>query len=225
MAELTFESMAKDIKDTKVLVANFIADHKRDEGDPKTEQEKEAKKAQDEKEEDEKKEATKRAARIAAVKKAMEEPDDEKKDAAIRKAMDDDHPKDHTAMDEEEKKKEAKKAMDEKEEKEHVASILEDKKQDYIKKILTANSIMNPTGMKAVEARLKTASFTEIKKEWTILQPGFEGAVQQSTPQEKFVPYFANITPTDIDGSTLTAASSDAEFAKFSTKELLEMSR
>ncbi len=225
MPELTFESMAKDIKDTKVLVANFIADHKRDEGDPKTEQEKEAKRAQDEKEDDEKKEATKRASRIAAVKKAMEEPDDEKKDAAIRKAMDDDHPKDHTAQDDEDDKKEAKKAQDDKEEKEHVASIIADSRKDYISKILTANSIMNPSGLKKIEAGLKTASFTEIKKTWAILQPAFEGAVAQSTPQEKFVPYFANITPTDIDSSTLTAASSDAEFAKFSTKELLEMSR
>lgn len=226
MPELTFETMAKDIKDTKLLVANFIADHNRDEGNPKTEQEKEAKKAQQEKEDTEKKEeASKRASRIAAVKKAMEEPDDEKKDAAIRKAMDDGEKKDHTAQDEEEKKKEAKRAQDDKEEKEHVASIIADSRKDFISKILTANSIMNPTGLKSVEARLKTASFTDIKKEWAILQPGFEGAVQQTPHQEKFVPYFANITPTDIDSSTLTAASSDSEFAKFSTKELLEMSR
>jgi hypothetical protein len=195
-----------------------MADHTEEEKNNK-----DAKKAQDDKDEEEKKEA-KRASRIAAIKKAMEEPTDEKKDAAIKKAMDDDHPKDHTANDDEDDKKEAKTA-EEKEEKEHVASIIADAKKDYISKILTANTIMNPTGLKTVEARLKTASFSEIKKEWSVLQPAFEGATQKVTPQEKFVPYFANITPQDIDNTTLTASSPDSDFAKFSTKELLEMSR
>jgi len=222
--ELTLEDVMKKVTESNLKIASFIADHERDEGDPKTEQEKEAKKAQQEKEDTEKKEeASKRASRIAAVKKAMEEPDDEKKEAAIRKAMDDDHPKDHTAMDEEHKK-EAKKAMEkEKEEKEHVASIISDARKDLINKILTANSIMNPNGLKEIEAGLKTASFSEIKKTWKILQPAFEGAVQQPTQQEKFVPYFANITPADIDNTTLTAASPDSEFSKFTTKELTEL--
>jgi len=217
--ELTLETLGKNIADINVKLASFMADHTEEE-----QKKKEAKKAQNDKEhkeEEEKKEA-KRAARIAAVKKAMEEPDDEKKDAALKKAMNYDDKDNHTAMDEDKHKKEA---MEEKEDKEHMASIIEDKRQDYIKKILTANSIMNPTAIKAVESRLKTASLTEIKKEWTILQPAFEGAVQQATPQEKFVPYFANITPTDIDNTTLTAASPDSDFAKFTTQELLEMSR
>jgi hypothetical protein len=217
--ELTLETLAKNISDINVKLGSFMADHTEEEKNNK-----DAKKAQDDKDEEEKKEA-KRASRIAAIKKAMEEPTDEKKDAAIRKAMDDDHPKDHTAQDDEDKDKKEAKTAEEKEEKEHVASIIADAKKDYISKILTANTIMNPTGLKTVEARLKTASFSEIKKEWSVLQPAFEGATQQVTPQEKFVPYFANITPQDIDANTLTAASPDSDFAKFSTKELLEMSR
>lgn len=208
--ELTLETLGKNIADINVKLASFMADHTEEEKEKK-----EAKTAQDDKEDEEKKEAKK----TAALKKAMEEKDPKERDAAIKKAMDEheDAPKTE--------KKDEKTAQDDKEEKEHVASIISDARKDYVTKILTANSIMNPTGQKEVEARLKKASFTEIKKEWAIWQPAFEGATQQPTPQEKFVPYFANITPADIDNTTLTAASPDSEFAKFTTKELLEMSR
>lgn len=219
--ELTLETLAKNVDDIKLMLGNYKSND--DEEKKKEAALKKAMEEKHDKEEEEKKEA-RRASKTAALKKAMDEPDDEKRDAAIKKAMDYDDKDNHTAMHEDDPKTE-KKAMEEKEEKEHVASIILDARNDYITKILTANSIMNPNGLKEIEAGLKTASFTEIKKTWAILQPAFEGAVQQTTPQEKFVPYFANITPQDIDNTTLTAASPDSEFAKFTTKELLEMSR
>jgi len=216
--EYTLETLAQNIADINVKLGSYKSDHL------EHEKQKEAKKAQEEKEEEEKKEA-KRAARIAAVKKAMEEDDDEKKDAALKKAMEDhDEPTKHDNPSE----KNAKKAQEEeeKEKDEHVASIISDARKDFINKILTANSISNPTKLPEIEARLKKASFSDVKKEWSILAPMFEGATSQtSPPQEKFVPYFANITPQDVDASTLTASSPASEFSKFTTKELQEMNR
>jgi len=217
--ELTLETLAKNIADINVKLGSFKADHTEEK-----QKKKEAKKAQEKKEEEEHKEA-KRASRTAALKIAMDEKDDEKRDAAIRKAMEDDEHKNHSAQNNDDEKKNHEAQEKEDEEKEHVASIIEDQRQDYITKILTANSIMNPNGLKEIKEGLKTASLTEVKKTWKILQPAFEGAVAQPIQQEKFVPFFANVTPSDIDGSTLTASSPDSEFAKFTTKELLEMSR
>jgi hypothetical protein len=141
----------------------------------------------------------------------MEEEDKDKRDAAIRKAMDDDtNPKEAT---DEEKEKEA-----------QIASIIDDKKQDYIKQILTANKLINPQGLKAVEERVKSASISDLKKELEIVKP-FIATTTTETKPESFVGYYANITPQDTDNETLTASSPDSEFNKFTTKELLEMSQ
>jgi len=220
MAEqITLEGLAKKLDDVSKFMTVYKADHETDE----KEKDAAAKKAQDEKEENDKKEAKRAASYRSALKKAMDEDDDKKMESAVKKAMedhcpnkkeamDDDHPKDHTAMDEEDKEHKA-----------HVASIIEDKKQDYIKKILTANTIFNPTNLKAIEARLKKASITKVKEEWSVLAPAFEGAVEQRPPQQKFVPFYANAGQTDAD--QLNASSPDSEFAKLSTKEITEMYR
>lgn len=181
----------------------------------------EAKVAQDDKKEDEKMEA-KRAARDAAIKKAMEEPDTEKKEAMIKKAMDE---YDHDKKEAFGKPDEHEKTAQEKEKDEHVASILENDRQSMINQILTANRIINPASVQIIEARLKTASITDVKKELEIVKPFIAGVEQTpvTTPQEKFIPYFANITPADVDASQLNASSPDSEFNKISTKELLEM--
>ena len=200
MQDLTFESLAKDIKDVKVLVASFTAQHE-DEDKKKLE----AKKAQDDKQEEEKKEA-----KTAAMKKAMDEKDEDKRDAAMKKAMDMDDKEHKEATSDEDKEKEA-----------QVASIIADKKQEFIQKILTANSIANPNNLKEIETRLKSASINEVKKEWSILAPMFEGAVKQQPTQQKFVPFYANID--SIDDSQLNASSPDSDFNKISTKDLLEM--
>lgn len=179
----------------------------------------EAKVAQEDKSEDEKKEA-KRAARDAAIKKAMEEPDTEKRDAAIKKAEEDykndtkegfGKPDEHKATDEE-KEKEA-----------QIASIIDEKKNTMIKQILSANTIINPNGLKDVQARLKTASITKVEQEWNIIKP-FIAGVETTTPakQEPVIPYFANITPTDVDANQLSASSPASEFNKISTKDLLD---
>jgi len=217
--ELSLENLQKDLSEIKTLVAGIkIADHE-------TEEEKRdaAKKAMDEKHEEEKKEA-KKAARTAAMKKAMDEPDEEKRDAAMRKAMDEDPEKKHEGMDDHETPKE-KEAMEE-EKKEHdaqIASIINDKKTSLINQILTANRIINPAGLKEIEARLKKASITDIQKEYDIVKP-FIAGVETTTPipQQAPIPFFANITPADIDANALTAASPASDFAKLSTKELLE---
>ena len=215
--ELTFEKLVKDITDLKTLVGStFSADH-----DEKEKEKEAAKKlAQEDKEKEEKKEARKANKKTASLKKAMEMDDDKERDAAIRKAMEE-HPTDDKTdpkeathkSDEDEKKDEEHKA--------HIASIIEDSRQDYITKILTANKIMNPLHVKEVEERIKTANITELKKEWNILAPAFEGSVPTNTATPKFVPYFANAA-TQTDNSQLNANSPDSEFSKFSTQELLE---
>ncbi len=230
-AELSLESLGKDLIEIKTLVAGIkVGMHETEED--KEASKKAAKKAMDEEHEKEKMEA-KKASRTAAMKKAMEEPIDEKRDAAMRKAMDEDHKehdammndhdkhKDHSAMHDEKDHK----AMDEKKEKDaQIASIIQDKKNSIIAKILTANTIMNPTAVKAVEKRLKEASIVDVEKEWNILKPAFEGSVAQTTQPEKVIPFYANITA-DIDENQLNASSPDSDFAKLSTKELLEVSQ
>ena len=67
---LTFESLAKDIKDVKVLVSSFTAQHE-DEDKEKEGKKAAMKKAEEEKQEEEKKEAKK----ASALKKAMDEKD------------------------------------------------------------------------------------------------------------------------------------------------------
>ena len=230
-AELTLESLGKELHDIKVLVA-AKADNEETPDEKKArvaEEEKdmkehEAKVAMEDKKEDEKMEA-KRATRDAAIKRAMEEPDTEKKDAAIKKAMEDyDHEKKEAFGKPDDKHE----AMDDEHKKEHeaqIASIINDKKNSLINQILTANRIINPTDVKSIEARLKTASITDIEKEWKIVKPFVAGteSTPSTVPPEKFIPFYANITPADVDASQLNASSPDSEFSKLSTKELLEM--
>ena len=214
--ELTLETLAKDITDLKTLAAGIKVGMEEDD-----KKKLEAKKAEDEKMEDEKKEA-KKASRTAALKLAMEEKDEEKRDAAIKLAMEDDeHKADHEEHD---KNMDKHNATDEEKEKDaQIASIILDKKNSLIAQILTANRLINPTGLEAIEARLKKASITEIQNEYNIVKPFIAGAEPTvQTPQQKIIPFFANITPKDIDNSTLTASSPDSDFAKLSTQELLE---
>lgn len=215
--ELSLEQMAEAIQKMSVTANSmdkFLAmneDHK--------DKDMSAKKAMEEKHEEEKMEA-KKAKYNAAIKSAMEEDDHDKKEAMVKSAMDELHDK-HDANHEQAPIDE-KKAMEEKEKDAQIASIINDKKQQIIAKILTANTFMNPTGLKEVEARLKSASILDVEKEWNILAPAFEGAVAQPVQDtQKFIPYYANITPTDVDSSTLSASSSDSEFSKLSTAELL----
>jgi hypothetical protein len=204
MSELTFESLAKDIQETKSMIKTYVAQHEEEDKD-KEGKKAAMKKAEEEKQEEEKKEAKK----TAALKKAMEEEDHEKRDAAIRKAMDDDHPKDHTATDED-KEKDA-----------QIASIINSKKNEFITKILQANTIVNPTKLKEIDARLQKASIAEVEKEWNTLAPFVASAPTQQPTQQKFVPFYANID--QVDESQLNANSPDSDFSKLSTKDLLEM--
>ena len=221
-AELTLETLAASIKDINVLVGSIKKGM--DDNEHDKEHEKEAKKAQDEKEEKEKMEA-KKAKYSAALKLAMDEDDHDKKEAMIKQAQEDLHKEDHEANhDNHDKNMDKHEATEEEKEKDaQIASIINEKKKEIITKILTANSIMNPNALKEVEERLKKASITDVEKEWNILKPAFEGSVAQPTQNtQKFIGYYANVSPADIDASTLTAASPDSEFTKLSTKELLE---
>jgi hypothetical protein len=189
---------------------------------------------------DKKHEEARKAKRTAALKKAMEEPDDEKRDAAIRKAMEEDDDDKHkesskkgTVMDEHDH--ENHKGMTEDEKKDHdaaVASVIEKERTELTAKILQANRLMDPTSVKAVEERIKSASITELQTEWKTIEP-FVGSMMQTTPnptqtQQPTIPFFMagmNIMgdPTQFDKSQLNANSPTSEFAKLSTKELMEM--
>jgi hypothetical protein len=207
MSELTFESLAKDIQETKSMIKTYVAQHEEEDKD-KEGKKAAMKKAEEEKQEEEKKEAKK----TAALKKAMDEDDPDKRDAAIRKAMDED----------EEDKKEGKKASDEDKEKDaQIASIINSKKNEFITKILQANTIVNPTKLKEIDARLQKASIAEVEKEWNTLAPFVASAPTQQPTQQKFVPFYANID--QVDESQLNANSPDSDFSKLSTKDLLEM--
>lgn len=176
-----------------------------------------AKKAEDEKKEDEKKEA-KKASLNAAIKAAAEEEDPEKKAAILKAAMEDDDKKEAFG-----KPKHAESDED-KEKSAQIAAIIKEKKDSLISQILSANRIFNPTGVAEVEARLKTASITDIQKEHDMIKPFIAGIPTQTTAtQQPFVPFYANITPADVDKNQLTASSPDSEFSKLSTKELMEM--
>jgi hypothetical protein len=213
-AELTLESLTKELQDVKTLVAGIKVGSEEDE-----KKKLEAKKAEEEKKEEEKKEA-KKASRTAALKQAMEEKDDEKRDAAIRKAMSDDtDEKKHEAFG----KPDEEKTAEEKEKDEHVASIIEKDRQTYINKILTAATITNPQNVKEIEAVVKSASITKLK-EMALMTPDFEASVKPTMQEEKFIPYFAS-TQTDTDNEMLTASNPPSDFTKFSTKELLEMNQ
>lgn len=220
--EFTLESLAKDITDLKTVAAAIKVGQEEDEH-----KKMEAKKAEDEKKEEEKMEA-KKAKYNSAIKAAMEEDDHDKKEAMVKRAMDELHDKEHKGEHEPAPKDEktAQEKENDKEKDAQIASIINDKKNEFIAKILTANSIMNPTAVKEVEARLKKAGISEVEKEWNILRPAFEGSTARPvTTQEKFIPFYANITPADVDANQLSASSPDSDFAKLSTKELLEVSQ
>ena len=216
-AEITLETLAKDITDLKTLAAGIKVGQEEDE-----KKKLEAKKAQEEKKEEEKKEA-KKAKYNSAIKKAMDEDDHDKKDAAIRKAQDEYDDKEHKA--EHDKNMDKHDANDEEKEKNaQIASIINDKKNSLIAQTLTANRLINPTGLQEVEARLKKASITKIQEEYNIVKPFISGVetTTVTSSQQIPIPYFANVTPADIDASTLTANSPDSDFAKLKTKDLLE---
>jgi len=216
--EQLFEKLEK-LGKTASTMETFMATH-----NDKEHTEKEAKKAQEKKDEEEKMEA-KKAKYQSAIKAAMEENDHEKKEAMVRAAQEelhDENKKEAFGKPEDEKHE----ATDEEKEKDaQVASIIAEKKNSLIKQILTANRIIDPAHLKDVEARLKVASITDVEKEWNIVKPFVAGAEQTpvTTTQQPFVPYFANVTPADIDTNQLNANSPDSDFNKLTTKELLEM--
>jgi len=178
------------------------------------------KKANDEKEE-EKKEA-KRAALEAAIKKANEEEDPEKKDAAIKQAMS------NYGNDEEHKDKKDANMHDKDENKEHVAAIILDKKIDIDNKILQAAAVSNPTGLAALTAELEKGTFTASKKMYDNMEKMFgKGIFKAKVPNPTMTqppPFFmaGAYNPVEIDANQLNASSPVMDFAKLSTKELLE---
>lgn len=220
MAELTLEKLAEQLETVTKIATKVEA--KLNEKDTKAAA---AKKAQDEEKEKEKQEArkAKRAARDAAIKAAMDEEDEDKKDAAIRKAMEDYDEK--KGMDEHDPK-EHKATDEEKEEKASIASIIKDKKTELITKIMSANQIVNPTGLKAIEERIKSASIADLEKEWSIVEPFVGSTTRPTQTQSQDIPYFASLNPPEhVDSSQLNANSPDSDFNKFTTKELLEMNQ
>jgi len=218
MAEPTLEQLYEKLESLGKLgskMETFLATN-----DDKDHKEMEAKKAEDEKKEEEEKKEAKKAKYNSAIKKAMEEDDHDKKMAAIKTAEEDYNDKKHEAFG----KPEDEKTAQEKEDKEHIASIIEADKQTYIDKILTAATITNPTNVKAIEQIVKSASITKLK-ELALLTPSFEGSIGTSAvaPQpEKVIPFYANMTPADIDANQLSASSPDSEFTKLSTQDLLD---
>jgi len=232
--ELSLEQLASKLDSTLKIASTLKADmdemKKNHEGQTEEEKEKMAKKAQEEKMEEEKKEA--RGNRYKALKSAMEEPDEKKRDAAIKAAMDEHDHKEKEGMDnnllhQDKSHIEKEGQTDEEKKEEHaaVASILKEKKADYITKILTANKIFNSGEVKAIAKRLKTANISELEKEWSHVKPFV--ANMPNTPKEQtqdFIPFFASMgNAEEIDAAQLNANSPDSAFAKFSTKELLEM--
>ncbi len=221
--ELTLEQLDKKLEAFSKVATTIQTAMDDDKKNHEAQDEKDKKEAQ-EKQEEEKKEAlkAKRAKRDAAIKLAQDETDEDKKDAAIKSAMDEYDNKEHKAMDKEHEKD----AMTDEEKEEHaaIASILKDKKEDFIKKILTANKIFNPTNLKEIEVRIKKASISELEKEWSAVQPFVANMPTEQKPPEQIIPYFASMgTPEQIDASQLNASSPDSAFSKFTTKELLEM--
>lgn len=218
--EITLETLAKDITDLKTLAAGIKVGQEEDE-----KKKMEAKKAMDEEHKKEEKKEAKHAKYNSAIKKAMEEDDHEKKEAMVKRAMEELHDEEHKADHENhDKNMDKHEAKDEKEKDAQIASIINDKKNSLIAQILTANRLINPNGLADVEARLKKASITKVQEEYNIVKPFISGVEQTTvtTPQQPVIPFYANISPADIDENSLTAASPDSDFAKLSTKELLE---
>ncbi len=227
MSGLTLEELDGKLDGLGTKLDTFLASSTKKANDETTkekEQEAAIKKANDEKEE-EKKEA-KRAALEAAIKKANEEEDPEKKDAGIKKAMsdyDENHKKDakYSAMNDEEH-------MEHKEKMAQVASIITDKKIDIDNKILQAAAISNPAGVVALKAELEKGTFTASQKMYENMEKMFgKNIFQANVPQQTITqppPFFmaGAIAPHEMDASQLNANSNVMDFAKLSTKDLLE---
>lgn len=223
--ELTLEQMGTKLGSFESKLDIFIASFKGMDENNHKEKEAAIKKANDEKEEM-KKEA-KRGALEAAIKKANEETDSDKKEAGIRKAMSD-YDENH--------EKQGKKGMDEKEEKEHkeamvqVASVIVDKKIDIDNKILQASAMTNPQGLAALKAELEKGTFTASKQIFDTMEKTFGKHIFQANviPVQTITqppPFFmagAINTPAEVDASQLNASSSLQEFAKLSTKDLMD---
>ena len=204
MSELSLEQLDTKLdgiqKLSNDLNQRFMAMNDKDHGkDAATEKEDEKMKA-------------KRAKRDAAIKKAEDEVDDDKKDAALRKAVNEMDDKKHDAS-------------EDKETKEHVAAIIEDSKKALQVKILQASIAINPATAKSVEDRIKTASLTELKTEWSHIEPFVATvATPQTPPQTQAVipPYQGSYQDAGkIDAAQLNASSPDSAFVNIPTKELL----
>jgi len=228
MPELSLETLAKKFDDVTATIKSWTANE-----EEKKKHDMEAKKAEDEKHEDERKEAKKgrRAKKYSAIKRAMEEDDEDKKDAALKKAMEEDEDE-HMAEHEEMKKHDA---MEDDEKKEHdaqIASIINKEKLIIDASILRAAKIMNPAGVDALAKELKSNKFTASKKMQEDMSKIwgseiFDVVQTASVPKETAAPYFmaAAMSPQEVDASQLNANSPDSEFAKLTTKELLEMTQ
>ena len=228
MTGLTLEGLDGKLDGLGTKLDTFLASATKkamtDEEHMKEEKEAAIKKANDEKEE-EKKEA-KRAALEAAIHKANDEEDPEKKDAAIKKAMtdyDENHKKEgkYSAVHEDEH-------MEEKEHMAQVASIITDKKIDIDNKILQAAALSNPAGLSALKAELEKGTFTASKKMYENMEKMFgKGIFQANIPKPTVTqppPFFmaGAINPAGIDANQLNASSPVMDFAKLSTKDLME---
>lgn len=223
MSGITLEEMGSKLTSFESKLDTFIATTiKRGMDETHKDKEKEAaiKKANDEKEE-EKKEA-KRASLTAAIKKANDETDPDKKDAAIKKAMSD--------YGHENKEKKEAMSDEEKDHKAQVASIIIDKKIDIDNKILQAAAMTNPLGVVALKAELESGSFVASKEKYDLMEKMFGKQIfAANIPVQSTItqppPFFmagAIPNPAEIDASQLNANSNVMDFAKLSTKDLLE---
>ncbi len=222
MSGVTLEEMGSKLTSFESKLDTFIASTAKTANEhDKTDKEKETaaiKKANDEKEE-EKKEA-KRASLQAAIKKANDEDTPEKKDAAIKKAMSD--------YGHEDKDKKEAMTEDEKDEKVQVAAIITDKKIDIDNQILRVAAVSNPVGLAALKAELEKGSFTASKKMYEDMEKMLgKGTFQGNIPTNTITappPFFMAeaINPQNYDNIQLNANSSLSEFAKLSSKDLLE---
>lgn len=221
MPGLTLEGLDGKLDGLTTKLDTFLASATKKantEEEQKKEQEAAIKKANDEKEE-EKKEA-KRAALEAAIKKANEEEDSDKKEAAIKKAMSD--------YGHEDKEKKEAMSEEEKEKMAQVASIITDKKINIDNKILQAAAISNPAGLSALKAELENGTFTASKKMYENMEKMFGKQIFQANfPTTNITqppPFFmaGAINPQEVDVNQLNASSNVMDFAKLSTKDLLE---
>ena len=222
--ELTMEELS-----TKIDAIAKIAEKMEKDSDDR----KDSKKAETEKED---KMKARRAKRDDEMKEAMTEEDDDKRDAKMKRAMDD-YDKDHKAMGDNKdhndnhkgKSHKAEKDEDEKERDAATDDMIKKDKEKNANKILMATKIINPSLLAATHSRLKSASASEIRKEWKLLEP-FVGSITLPTtitapdpvPVQQVPPPFMPSYAQDTDNEVFTASTPDSAFTKFTTQELLD---